>query len=453
MGIDELREQVRCRVITADDADYDEARAVHNGMFDRRPRAVVRVEQVPDVMGAVNYARDNGLELAVRGGGHSAPGFGSVDDGLVIDLSLLRHVHVDPGASTARAGGGATWGDVNYATHAYGMATPGGIVSTTGIGGLTLGGGIGYLTRGYGLTIDNLLSADVVTADGKAVRASTTEHEDLFWAIRGGGGNYGVATSFEFRLHPMDTVTVGLFFYELEHAGDLFRFWREWIKDAPETYGGFPAFQIAPPLPFIPEDRHGNTLALAVVHFAGPVEDGDKAMEPFRQLAPRVAEMVSPMPYPWLNGAFDAFFPKGIRSYWKGAYVTELTDDAIDAHLLHGPKVPEMSATMHLYAINGAAQRVADHETAFAYRHATFAPVFIAAWPDSAVDDSRIAWVRDYYQAIAPHSEPGGYINFMQDDDQGKIRDSYLGNYDRLVAIKRAYDPDNLFHVNQNIAP
>ena len=356
-------------------------------------------------------------------------------------------------ARTARAGGGATWGDFNYATHAYGLATTGGIVSTTGVGGLTLGGGIGYLTRGYGLSIDNLLSADLVTADGKPVRASKTENDDLFWAIRGGGGNFGVATSFEFQLHPVDTVTVGLFFYELDHAGDLFRFWREWIKDAPETYGGFPAFQIAPPLPFVPEARHGDTFVIAVVHFTGPIEAGDAAMAPFRDLAPRVGEMVAPMPYPWLNSAFDAIFPKGIRSYWKGNYVTELTDAAIDAHLLNGPNVPEVSATMHLYSINGAAHRVAADETAFAYRHATFAPVYIAAWQDSAVDDARIKWVRDYYEATAPHSEPGGYINFMQDDDQGRIQDNYLGNYARLVDIKRKYDPDNLFHGNQNIKP
>ena len=453
MGIDELREQLRCPVITSDDGGYDEARAVHNGMFDRRPRAVVRAEQAADVMGAVNFARENGLDLAVRGGGHSAPGFGSNDDGVVIDLSLMRHVHVDPASRTARAGGGATWGDFNYATHAYGLATTGGIVSTTGVGGLTLGGGIGYLTRGYGLSIDNLLSADLVTADGKAMRASKTENDDLFWAIRGGGGNFGVATSFEFQLHPVDTVTVGLFFYELDHAGDLFRFWRDWIQDAPETYGGFPAFQVAPPLPFVPEARHGDTFVIAVVHFIGPIDAGDAAMAPFRDLAPRVGEMVAPMPYPWLNSAFDAIFPKGIRSYWKGNYVTELTDAAIDAHLLNGPNVPEVSATMHLYSINGAAHRVAADETAFAYRHATFAPVYIAAWQDSAVDDARINWVRDYYQATAPHSESGGYINFMQEDDQGRIQDNYLGNYARLVDIKRKYDPDNLFHGNQNIKP
>jgi FAD/FMN-containing dehydrogenase len=451
--IDELRQQVRAPVITADDPGYEDARTVHNGMFDRHPKVIVRAEQVADVIAAVNFARDGGLALAVKGGGHSAPGFGTNDGGLVIDLSLLRHVHVDPRAQTARAGGGATWGDFNYATHVYGLATTGGIVSTTGIGGLTLGGGIGYLTRGYGLSIDNLVSAEVVTADGEVLSASSDEHPDLFWALRGGGGNFGVATSLEYRLHPVKDVYVGLFFYELGAAGDLLRFFREFIKDAPEAYGAFPAFQIAPPLEFIPADRHGDTFCAAIVHWAGPLDQGEAKMKPFRDVAPVVAEMVGPMPYPALNGAFDALFPKGIRSYWKGAFVTDLTDEAVAAHIEHGSKVPEVSATMHLYPINGACHRVDPADTAFAYRHATYSTVIVCAWQDPAVDAERIQWVRDYYQAIAPYSEAGGYVNFMSDDDQGKVQDNYGGNYARLAQVKRTYDPDNLFHLNQNIHP
>ncbi len=451
--IDQLREQVRAPVITTDDPDYERARLVHNGMVDRHPEVIVRAEQVADVIAAVNFARDAGVDLSVRGGGHSAPGFGTNDGGVVIDLSLLKHAHVDSQARTARVGGGATWGDVNYATHAYGLATPGGIVSTTGVGGLTLGGGIGYLSRGYGLSIDNLISAEVVTADGQVRAASEDENPDLFWALRGGGGNFGVVTSFEFQLHPVKDVYVGLFFYELEAAGDLLRFFREFIKDAPEAYGAYPAFQVAPPLEFIPADRHGDTLALAVVHWSGALDEGERAMKPFRDLAPVVAEMVGPMPYPALNAAFDAIFPKGIRSYWKGSFVTELTDAAIEQHLAHGSKVPEVSATMHLYSINGACHRVASDETAFAYRDATFAPVIVAAWQDRALDQERIRWVRDYYAAIAPHSEPGGYVNFMSDDDQSRVRDNYKGNYQRLVEVKRAYDPGNLFHLNQNVTP
>jgi UDP-N-acetylenolpyruvoylglucosamine reductase len=394
-SVEDLRAAVRAPVVTAADPGYEDARTVHNGMFDKRPEVIVRAEQVADVMGAVNFARDAGLDLSVKGGGHSAPGFGTNDGGVVIDLSLMRHVQVDPAARIARAGGGTTWGDFNYATHAYGLATTGGIVSTTGVGGLTLGGGIGYLCRGYGLSIDNLVAAEVVTADGQVRRASAQENDDLFWALRGGGGNFGVVTSFEFALHPMNDVYVGLFFYELDHAGTLLRFYRDFIKDAPESYGCFPAFQIAPPLPFIPPERVGDTFCVAVVHWAGPLDQGENAMKPFRDLAPVVAEMVGPMPYPALNAAFDPLFPKGIRSYWKGNFVTELTDAAIEQHVIHGAKVPEVSATMHLYPINGACHRVASDETAFAYRDANFATVIVAAWQDPAADSDRIQWVRD----------------------------------------------------------
>jgi FAD/FMN-containing dehydrogenase len=451
--IDQLRQQVRAPVLTPGAPGYDDARAVHNGMFDRHPAVIVRAEQVADVVSAVNFARESGLDLSIKGGGHSAPGFGTVDDGVVIDLSLMRHVHVDARNQTARAGGGTTWGDFNYATHAYGLATTGGIISTTGIAGLTLGGGIGYLARGYGLSIDNLVSAEVVTADGRVRTASATEHPDLFWALRGGGGNFGVVTSFEFQLHPVNDVYVGLFFYELDQTANLLRFFREFIADAPEAYGGFPAFQVAPPLPFIPADRHGDTFCVAVVHWSGPLDQGEAAMKPFRDLAPVVAEMVGPMPYPALNSAFDVLFPKGIRSYWKGSFVTELSDAAIDQHVVHGAKVPEVSATMHLYPINGACHRVGADETAFAFRHANFAMVIVAAWQDAALDSERVQWVRDYYDATAPYSERGGYVNFMADDDQGRVQDNYGAHFTRLAEIKRTYDPGNLFHLNQNIKP
>ena len=451
-SINELRKQVT-RVVAPDDPDYDTARAVWNGMIDRRPAAVVPAANVDDVIATVNFARDTGLPLAVRGGGHSSPGYGTIDDGVVIDLSPMRSVEVDATARTARVGGGATLADLNEATHAHGLAMPGGIVSTTGVGGLTLGGGIGYLTRGFGLSIDSLRSADVVTADGQLRRASESENADLFWALRGGSGNFGVVTSFEFDLHPVDQVVVGLFFYELEHAGDLLRFFRTWIPEADERYGAFPAFQVAPPLPFLPEDRHGDTLCAAVVHWSGPVEEGEAAMQPFRDLAPRVGEMVGPMPYPWLNSAFDDLFPRGVRSYWKGNYVTELTDEAIEVHLAHGPKAPNASSTMHLYSINGAASRVGAMDTAFSYRHATFSTVIVSAWPDASDDAANIAWVRDYADALTPHSEAGGYVNFMSDDDQGRVTDTYGSNYARLRKVKQTYDPGNLFSHNQNIAP
>ena len=451
--LDSLRQQVRGDVIAAEDAGYDEARAVRNAMIDKRPIVVTRPVNAGDVIAAVNFARESRLPLAIRGGGHSVPGFGTCDGGVVIDMSRMRGVRVDPQERTARAEGGATWGDFNSATNAFGLATTGGIISTTGVAGLTLGGGIGYLARGYGLSLDNLISADVVTADGRFLVASDRENEDLFWAIRGGGGNFGVVTSFEFRLHPVDNIYGGPMFYELKYAGDLLRFYREYIATAPEEMGAFPAFQIAPPLPFIPEKRHGDTFALVVACWAGPIDKGEKALKPFHDVAPVFAEHVGPMPYPALNSAFDGLYPPDLQHYWKANFVKELTDEAIDAHVEHGSKVPAMTSTMHIYPINGAVHKTASDETAFAYRDANFATVIAGMWPDPAQNRANIKWVRDYYDATAPHSEEGGYINFMAEDDQGRIKANYRGNYNRLVEAKRKYDPDNLFHVNQNIKP
>ena len=452
--IEQLRERVRGEVITPRDENYEQARRVFNAMIDRRPRVVVRCANAGDVMASVDFARENRIDLAVRGGGHSVPGFGTCDDGVVVDLSRMRAVRVDPRARTARAEGGATWGDFNHATHAFGLATTGGVVSTTGIAGLTLGGGIGHLARGFGFSCDNLVSADVVTADGRFLVASDRENEGLFWAIRGGGGNFGVVTSFEYKLHPVKDVYGGVMFYELSEAANVLRFYRAFIAGAPEELGAFPAFQIAPPLPFIPANRQGDTFIAIVACWAGPVDRGERAFKPFHDLAPVVAELVGPMPYPALNSAFDALYPPGqLQHYWKANFVTELTDDAITAHLEHGPKVPVVNSTVHIYPINGACHRVAPGAMAFAYRHANFATVIAGMWPDPHQNEANIKWVRDYYEATAPHSEAGGYINFMAGDDQDRIKDNYKGNYERLVKVKRKYDPENLFHLNQNIRP
>ncbi len=453
MTLDQLKEQVRGEVIGPESDAYDEARAVHNGMINCRPAAVVRVMNTGDVMAAVSYARENGCDLAIRGGGHSAPGFGTVDDGIVIDFSRMRTVRVDPATRTARADAGVTWGDFNAATYPFGLATPGGIISTTGIAGLTLGGGVGYLTRGCGLSLDNLISADVVTADGQFLVASEQENDDLFWALRGGGGNFGVCTSLEYRLHPVKDVYWGPMFYEIEDADTVLRFYREYIKDAPEAMGVFPAFQIAPPLPFIPEDRHGDMFLALVACWAGAPEEGETAFKPFHDVAEVKAEMVGPVPFPAINAAFDGLFPKGIRQYWKGNYVKELTDDAIAAHLEHGPKAPTVASTMHLYPIDGASQRVPADRTAFGHRDANWSMVIVSAWEDQADDAANIQWVRDYSAAIAPHSEKGGYVNFMFTDDDDRVPANYGANYQRLVEIKRKYDPENLFRVNQNIKP
>lgn len=451
--LDQLQEQVRGEVVGPDSDAYDAARAVHNGMIDCRPAAVIRAANAGDVMTAVSYARRNGLDVALRGGGHSAPGFGTVDDGVVIDFSRMRTVRVDPTTSTARADAGVTWGDFNAATYPFGLATPGGIISTTGIAGLTLGGGVGYLTRGCGLSLDNLISADVVTADGQFLVANERENADLFWALRGGGGNFGVCTSFEYRLHPVKDVYAGPMFYEIDEAANILEFYREYMKDAPEAMGVFPAFQIAPPLPFIPEDRHGDMFFALVACWSGPIEEGEAAFKPFREVAPVVAEHVGPVPLPAINAAFDGLFPKGIRQYWKGNYVKELTDEAIATHVEHGRRAPTVSSTMHLYPIDGAAHRVAPDATAFGHRDANWSMVIVSAWEDPADDARNIAWVRDYSEAIAPHSEPGGYVNFMFTDDQDRAPVNYGANYQRLVEVKRKYDPDNVFHVNQNIKP
>ena len=437
----ELGDLVRGDVIVDGDADYEDARSVHNGMIDKRPSVVVRVMNAGDVMTTVNYARDNGLDLSVRGGGHSGPGFGTNDGGVVIDFSKMRGVRVDPTAKTARAEGGTTWGDFNTATHAFGLATTGGIISTTGIAGLTLGGGIGYLSRGHGLSLDNLISADVVTADGKMLMASENENADLFWAIRGGGGNFGVCTSLKYKLQPVDNVYWGPMFYEIEETENILKFYREYIKNAPRQMGAFPAFQIAPPLPFIPENRHGDMFVAIVGCWSGDPSEGERQFKAFHDVAEVKAEMVGPMPYPAINAAFDGLFPPGIRQYWKGNFVKELSDEAIAAHVQHGPNAPTVSSTMHLYPINGACQDVAADATSFGHRDANFSMVVLAASDDPANDAAHTKWVRDYSAAVAPYSEPGGYINFMDDDDSGRVRDNYGINYDRLVRSSAATTP------------
>ncbi len=453
LTFDSLRAQVRGDVIAADDEGFEQARAVYNAMIDKHPVVVTRPVNAGDVIAAVNFARESQLPIAVRGGGHSVPGFGTCDGGVVVDLSRMRGVRVDPEKRTARAEGGATWGDFNSATYPFGLATTGGIISTTGVAGLTLGGGIGYLARGYGLSLDNLMSADIVTADGKFLIASEEENQDLFWAIRGGGGNFGVVTSFEFRVHPVKDIYGGPMFYELKHIKDVLTFYRDYIKDAPEEMGCFPAFQIAPPLPFIPENRHGDTFVAMVACWAGPLDQGEKALKPFHDVAPVVAEFVGPMPYPALNSAFDALVPPGLQHYWKANFVKELTDEAIMAHVEHGPKVPAVNSTMHIYPINGACHRVASDATAFGHRDANFATVIAGMWPDPTHNQANIKWVRDYYDATSPYSEEGGYINFAADDDQNRVPANFGKNYNRLVQVKKKYDPHNLFRFNQNIRP
>ena len=452
--IAELRDGVRGPVIEPDDDGFEEHRRVYNFMHDRRPAVIVRATSTADVVAAVDYARSNNLDLAVRGGGHSVPGFGTCDDGLVLDLSLINNVFVDPDRRTARAGGGATWGAFNHATHAYGLATTGGVISTTGVTGLTLGGGIGYLTRGCGLSCDNVVGAEVVTADGRILTANESTNEDLFWALRGGGGNFGVVTALELALHDVDTIYGGPMLYEADDAAAVMACYRDFIDDAPEQLGAFFAWQIAPPLPFIPENRHGDLFCAMITCWSGPVDEGERVIKPLRDAAEVKAEHVGPMPYPVLNSAFDALVPRGLQHYWKADFVRELTDEAIAAHVEHGKRTPVVNSTMHLYPINGAAQRVGPDETAFGHRDAKYAAVIAGMWPDPADNEANTKWVRDYYAAIHPYSGiEGGYTNFMAADDATRAPENYGRSYERLRGIKAVYDPTNLFHLNQNIPP
>ncbi len=451
--LDDLREQVRGPVITPGDPDYDASRTVHNGMIDRRPAAIVRVSQPADVIACVNFARSHSLDLAVRGGGHSAPGFGTWDDALVIDFSNTRGVRVDPAARTARAEAGATWGDFNHATHAFGLATTGGIIGTTGVAGLTLGGGIGYLSRQYGLSCDNLLSADIVTADGKFLTVSSSDNADLFWACQGGGGNFGVVTSLEFRLHPVDMVHAGIIVYALEHAEIAAKFYRDHLATSPRELGAFLGFAQGPPVPFLPEEFHGQPVCVVVGMWTGDPDEGAARWQPFLDAAPVAGSMVGPMPYPALNLAFDELVHKGLQGYWKADFLKDLNDGAIDAHIQYGSSIPSVQTAIHIYPIDGAVQQVGATDTAFAHRDVNFAPVIAGLWEDPADNAANTAWVKEYAAALRPYSAPGGYINFMDGDDQSRIAENYGPNYDRLRSIKAKYDPQNLFHINQNITP
>lgn len=450
-AVQRLRESLRGEIVRPGDPTYDETRKVYNGMHDRRPALIVVAAGVADVMATVEFARESDLVLAVRGGGHSAPGFGTCEGGLVLDLRRMRGIRVDPKERTVRVEGGCTLGDVNHATYAFGLAAPFGIASTTGVAGLTLGGGMGYLTRRCGLSCDNLLSADVVTADGAFRTCSAEREEDLFWALRGGGGNFGVVTSFEFRLHPIADIVGGPIFFPL--AGDVVSAYRDFIIDAPEELGALFAFTMAAPLPFVPEKWHGKPVTAVIACWSGAPEDGEEALAPIRTWGEVIGAYVDRLPNPALNSLFDALLPPGLQHYWKGNFALDLPDAAIEAHLEHAPGVPSIETGTFLYPMNGACQRVPSDDTAYAYREALFATVIGGAWRNPADNEQNMRWVRDYEEALRPYSEGSGYVNFMASEDQDRVQLNYRQNYDRLVEIKTRYDPTNLFRLNHNIEP
>jgi FAD/FMN-containing dehydrogenase len=442
------------QLISPEDGGYDEARKVYNGMIDRRPGLIARCADAKDVARAVDFARRESALVSIRGGGHNAGGLGVCDDGLVIDLSPMRDIEVDPDRGTVRVQGGATWGEVDRATHEHGLAVPSGIISTTGVGGLTLGGGIGHLSRRFGLAIDSLLAVDMVLADGSTVTASEDENQDLFWAVRGGGGNFGAVTTFHFRGNPVDTVLAGPMFWSLDQTEEVLRFYDEFMASAPRDVNGFFAFLTVPPGDPFPAELHMRKVCGVVWCCTGDLEEAEEALRPAREFGPPLLDGVAQVPFPGIQSAFDEVYPPGLQWYWRADFVNELPADAVAAHAEYGAQLPSMHSTMHLYPIDGAVHDVGQDETAFAYRDSRWAEVIVGVDPDPANAPTITDWTKRYWEALHPHSAGGAYVNFlMHDEGSDRVKATYRGNYDRLVEVKQRYDPGNLFRVNQNIAP
>src|ERR1051325_5255270 len=499
-NVDAFAQQLHGSVTRPDDSDYDEVRTLYNAMIDKRPALIARCADRDDVVAAVKFGREQGLDIAIRCGGHNGPGLGSVNDGLVIDLSGLKTVTVDPDSRTAKVGGGCLVGDVDAATHEHGMAAPAGIISTTGAGGLMLGGGIGHLTRKAGLSIDNILGAEVVLADGSVVNANENENEDLYWALRGGGGNFGVVTQLTLRLHPVSMVVAGPMFWSIDKSADVLKWWREFILDAPEDLNGFFAFATVPPAPPFPEELQLQKVAGIVWNWTGPEEGAADALAEARSQPGIVLDGIQPMPFPALNSAFDEVYPPGDQWFWRADFVESIPDEAVEKHAefgekmptwkctMHmypidevyppgdqwfwradfvesipdeavekhaefGEKMPTWKCTMHMYPIDGAAHRIGPTETAWGYRNANWGAVYAGVDPDRANVDAISAWSKEYYEALHPSSAGGAYVNMMMEEGQDRVEAAYGENYARLAQIKAKYDPDNLFHVNQNIRP
>jgi FAD binding domain-containing protein/berberine-like enzyme len=444
--LEELKSALRGQLLGPGDEGYEAARRIHNGMIDRRPAMIVRCAGAADVMRAVKFARERELLVSVRGGGHGIAGFAVCDGGMMIDLSQMKSVRVDPGARTARAEGGATWGDFDGETLAFGLATTGGVARPTGIAGLTVAGGHGYLVRRFGLSCDNLISADVVTADGRMLKASASENSDLFWAVRGGGGNFGIITSFEYRLHPIGPVLGGLVFYPLNKAAGFLRKYDDLMANAPDELGG------AAVLGTLPD---GTKALVGLPGWSGPIDEGERLLRPLRTHGPPIVDQIGPMPYAALQAIVEKFNPRGMRNYWKTHYMNGLSDEAIQALLQHYESVPSPLSHAVVYAVGGgAASRVGDDETAVAYRNMRFALVLISMWENPADDERNIGWLRNCWQAMKPFAAGGFYINYETDAEADEVKAAYgPRKYDRLAAIKKKYDPTNLFRLNQNIKP
>src|SRR5262245_1171539 len=441
------------RLIGPDDARYEEARALFNAMIDKKPALIARCETADDVAAAIRFAREHDLRIAVRGGAHNGAGLASVDDGLVIDLSPMKTVAVDAAARTVRVGAGSVWGEVDAATQPHNLAVPTGIISSTGVAGLTLGGGHGYLARRHGLTIDNLLSAKLVLADGSQVTASADENPDLFWAIRGGGGNFGVVTEFTFRAHPLETIVGGPTFWALEDSDELLALYREWLPTAPRHVSGFFNWHTIPPAEPFPPELHMRLVCGIVWCIDASDEEANEAMAPFLSLVEPLMHGVGRMPIAALNSAFDGLYGPGDQWYARADFVREIPDEAMALNREWNAKMPSFKSGSHVYPIDGAVHDVAPEDTAFAFRDATWSQVFIGVDPDPANAAALKEWTIGYWEALHPYAAGGAYVNFMMDEGEARVQATYAASYDRLAKVKAAYDPDNVFRVNQNISP
>jgi FAD/FMN-containing dehydrogenase len=445
--------QLQGELILPGDARYEEARKVYNGMIDKQPALIARCKNAADVVNAVNFGRNNQLTVTIRGGGHNGPGLGMCDDRLVFDLSPMRVIQADPSNSTVRVEGGCVWGEVDRATHEFGLAVPSGILSSTGVGGLTIGGGTGYLSRHYGLIIDNLVGVDLVLADGSCLTANDDEHPELFWAVRGGGGNFGIVTSFLFKANPVQTVYGGLMFWPLEYSADLLSFWQDFILSAPENVNGWFAFATVPPVAPFPEQYHLQKMCAVVWCYTGELGDAETAFKPICKFTAPAIDFVSPIPFPALQSMFDALYPPGLQWFWRADFFDHYDDKAIDLHVKHGSELPTMLSTMHIYPINGAVQSVGNQDTTWSYRDANFAQVIVAVDPGPKINERMAEWAKDYWLALHPFSAGGGYVNMIMDEGEDRVKAAYRDTYTCLAQLKAKYDPHNFFNVNQNIKP
>ena len=436
---------IRGRVLRPDNPGYDQARVVWNGMVDQHPAAIVQCLDVADVVAAINAAREAGLGVAVRGGGHNAAGLAVADGALVVDLSNMRRVEVDPAARIARAGGGATWADFDQATQAHGLATTGGAISTTGIAGLTLGGGLGWLMRSYGLSCDNLIAAEVVTADGNVVTTSENERPELLWGLRGGGGNFGVVTSFTYRLHPVGEVLAGPLVHSVDRALEVFRFYREFTASAPDEVTVFAGLSTSP---------DGMPIVVLLTAYNGPVAEGERVLRPLREFGPPLADQIAPMPYTTLQSMLDEAFPPGMQVYWRSHFLRELSDDALETMIDRFSRAPSPLTGILIEQFGGAVARIGRDETAFDHRDAAYNLAIVGSWPDAGMNDAGIAWTRELWTALRPYAR-GVYVNYLGvGESASRVKDAFgEEKYSRLAVLKREYDPANLFRFNQNIPP